>query len=475
MSTASGDHKDSLVVCQTNQGVEIRAGLLRLTHYVAVFEVYNSDQVLQMSELLQGFRIILLDRTVYAGRAVVTNLVNTGPLIVVEARLEESAFMLPSLKIGEPGEFLRDGFGDFLRQWQEAYKVRPEFKVVVADMQTFLMDLRLWLEQVELEIRSAPAANRLEMERQAAREIGESVVPAFSAMHERLENLSEDIEVELRPAHQNFAKRQLHSLVMCSPFAYRTYHKPLGYAGDYEMVNMIVRDPYEGGSLFAKVVNSWFLNQWPARAHRNRIQYLKDLLTQESLRAARHSRPVRILNLGCGPAREIQEFLAQGPLCDEAQFTLLDFNEETVRHASQVLEELRKRYGRRTIIQIQKKSVQHVLKEGARSVLGADGEHYDLIYCAGLFDYLPDRTCRQLMNIFYDWLAPGGLIAATNVVNCKPFRHMLEFVLDWNLIYRSQKQGLALAPDRVAPEDISLRRDPTAVNLFIEVRKAGRG
>jgi hypothetical protein len=79
------------------------------------------------------------------------------------------------------------------------------------------------------------------------------------------------------------------------------------------------------------------------------------------------------------------------------------------------------------------------------------------------------------MNIFYDWLAPGGLIAATNVVNCKPFRHMLEFVLDWNLIYRSQKQGLALAPDRVAPEDISLRRDPTAVNLFIEVRKAGRG
>ena len=148
-------------------------------------------------------------------------------------------------------------------------------------MQTFLADLRLWLEQVELEIRSAPSGNRLEMEQRAVHEIGRDMVPAFDAMHERLESVSEGIEAELRPVHQNFAKRQLHPLVMCSPFAYRTYHKPLGYAGDYEMVNMILRDPYEGGSLFAKVVNLWFLSQWPARAHRNRIKHLKGILKEE--------------------------------------------------------------------------------------------------------------------------------------------------------------------------------------------------
>jgi extracellular factor (EF) 3-hydroxypalmitic acid methyl ester biosynthesis protein len=475
MSTAKSDHKDSVVVCQTNQGTDIRAGLLRLTRYAAVFEVYNPDQVLQMSELLQDFHVILLGRTVYAGRAVVNNLVNTGTLVVVEAKLDESAFTVPSLEPGETGGFQRDGFSDFLRQWQGAYKVRPEFKVVVADMQTFLMDLRLWLEQVELEIRSAPAANRLELERQAALEIGDSVVPAFDAMHERLEHLSRDIEVELRPVHQNFAYRQLHSLVMCSPFAYRTYHKPLGYAGDYEMVNMIVRDPYEGASLFAKVVNLWFLRQWPARAHRNRIQYLKDLLTQEALRGARESRAIRVLNLGCGPAREVQEFIATNSLCEQTQFTLLDFNEETIRHASAALEECKRRHGRRTPIQVQKKSVQAILKERSRLVVESPEKRYDFIYCAGLFDYLPDRTCRQLMNIFYDWLAPAGLIAATNVVDCKPFRHMLEFVLDWHLIYRNERKGLALAPDRVAPDEVILRRDPTAVNLFIEVRKADHG
>ena len=475
MIMKSSEVKDSLVTCRTNDGVEARAGLLRLSRYVAIFEVYNPNQVFQLSEVLQDFQVLLLGRVVYSGRGVVNSLVNTGTMVVVEAKLDESSFKVSSFETSVAGGYAPDGFSGFLRQWQGVYKVRPEFKVVVADMQTFLLDLRLWLEQVELEIRSAPAANRLEMELQAAREIGESVVPAFSAMHERLESLSEEIETELRPAHKNFAYRQLHALMMCSPFAYRTYHKPLGYAGDYEMVNMIVRDPYEGASLYAKVVNLWFLSQWPARAHRNRIEYLKGLLVQEALRGERERRPMRVLNLGCGPAREVQEFVAANSLCEQAQFTLLDFNDETIRHTTGVLNECKRRHGRSTAIQIQKRSVQNILKERSKQVGEGAQKGYDLIYCAGLFDYLPDRTCRQLMNIFYDWLAPGGLVAATNVDDCKPFRHMLEFLLDWHLIYRSEKQGRALAPDRAPVDSVCLRRDPTTVNLFIEVRKGGHG
>ena len=474
MLKTNSDITDSFVTCQTSQGADVRAGLLHLTRYLAVFEIYNTDLAVCTSEVLGNFRVVLNGRTAFAGRAVVSKLVNTGAVMLCEAKLDEGGFNQDFLSSSSGSPQWRECFTEFLSQWQKVYRVRPEFKVVSADMQTFLAELRLWLEQAELEIRSAPAGDRLEMERSAAREVGEAVVPAFDALHERLEEFSEKIEEELRPVHQSFAKRQLHPLVMCSPFAYRTYHKPLGYAGDYEMVNMIMRDPYEGGSLFAKVVNLWFLSQWPARAHRNRVQYLKGLLEQESLRAARLSRPIRILNLGCGPAREIQEFLAQGPLCNEAEFTLLDFNEETVRHARQVLEELRTRYGRRTVIQIQKKSVQHVLKEGARPVLGQDGKNYDLIYCAGLFDYLPDRTCRQLMNIFYEWLAPGGLLAATNVDACKPFRHMLEFLLDWQLIYRNQNGAAKLLPDRAGAEAGRILSDPTGVNLFIEVRKPDR-
>jgi extracellular factor (EF) 3-hydroxypalmitic acid methyl ester biosynthesis protein len=466
--------KVSLVVCRSSQGLELRGSLLRLTRYQAAFEVYNPAAVLRLSEVLSDFKIIINDRTIYSGRAVLGGLINAGTVMVCEVKLDEEGFCIASFLPAHGATHLREGFGEFLHQWQTVYRVLPEFKVVVADMQTFLMDLRLWLDQAELEIRSAPTGDRTGMEADAVRELADTFVPAFDAMHERLESISEGIEPELRPVHQNFAKRQLHPLVLCSPFAYRTYHKPLGYAGDYEMVNMIMRDPCEGSSLFAKAVNLWFLSQWPARAHRNRIKYLRECLRQECLKGARRGQPIRVLNLGCGPACELQEFLAEDPLSEHAHFTLLDFNEETLQHTRRTLEESRKRFGRRTVLQLQRKSVHQVLKEGAKAV-SATHAAYDFIYCAGLFDYLPDRTCKQLMSIFYDWLAPGGLLAATNVDDCRPFRHMLEFVLDWHLIYRDTSKSATLLPEAAGPDLGRIQRDPTGVNVMIEARKAEHG
>ena len=112
-----------------------------------------------------------------------------------------------------------------------------------------------------------------------------------------------------------------------------------------------------------------------------------------------------------------------------------------------------------------------MLKDYSKSIAKPDSLKYDFIYCAGLFDYLPDRTCKQLSSIFYDWLLPNGLLVVTNVYNSKPFRHMLEFILDWHLIYRDKKKGELLAPQNASAEQVRVINDETGVNLFIEVRK----
>jgi extracellular factor (EF) 3-hydroxypalmitic acid methyl ester biosynthesis protein len=470
MKTGSGELKGSLVTGQTSQGAELRATLLRLTRYQAVFEIYNASMTLRTSEVLHEFRIVLNDLTVYSGGAVISNLINTGPLIVCEVTLEEGGFRTASFAPLDDLQNVGADFSQFLRQWQKIYKVLPEFKVVVADMQTFLADLRLWAEQVELEIRAMPGGDRIEIEQEHVQAIAASLVPAFDAMHERLEAISECIDPELRPVHQNFSKRQLHPLVLCAPFAYRAFHKPLGYAGDYEMVNMIVRNPYEGASVFAKLVNSWFLSQWPARAHRNRIEFLRQMLSLESRLAAQQGHPMRVLDLACGPAQEVQQFLAEDDFCDRAEFTLLDFNEETVEHARGVFEKLKREHHRQTLIQVRKNSVQQVLKEGQKPSNG-NRPSFDVIYCTGLFDYLSDHTCKLLLRILYDSVAPGGVLLVSNANDCKPFRHMLEFVLDWHLIYRDNKRLLSLAPPDAPPEGARLIQDPTGVNMFLELRK----
>ncbi len=63
---------------------------------------------------------------------------------------------------------------------------------------------------------------------------------------------------------------------MGSPFGHRTYHKPIGYAGDYEMMNMIYRNQPEGRSLFEKLIHLLLVSQWPAKSVRNRIAHLRE-------------------------------------------------------------------------------------------------------------------------------------------------------------------------------------------------------
>ena len=111
----NGDIKESLVVGQNSQGMEIRASPLRLTRYVAVFEIYNPALILRASEVLNDFKIVLRDRVIYSGQAVVRSLVDTGLVIVCEATLNELSWRdveFTSEMIGN-GK-LRDEFTSFI-------------------------------------------------------------------------------------------------------------------------------------------------------------------------------------------------------------------------------------------------------------------------------------------------------------------------------------------------------------------------
>jgi extracellular factor (EF) 3-hydroxypalmitic acid methyl ester biosynthesis protein len=472
MLTSNLAVKNSLVVCQNHQGMELRAGLSRLTRYLAVIEVYHPGLVVRLSEVLSHFQIIIQDRVVYNGRAVVRNLVSTGLALICEVALEEGSWAEVEFTQGMLADGrLRKEFGEFIGEWQKLYRVASDYKLIIADMQTFFMDLRLWLDQVELSIRSAPSGDRVGLEQAAAEEVAEPVIASVDALFDKFEAVAGGLEEELRPAHRSYMRRQLHPWILCSPFAYRAFAKPLGYAGDYEIVNMMARNAQEGGSLFAKAVNTWFLRQAPAQAHRNRIQYLGRHLLAETARVAGAGREARVQDVACGPAQEVQQFLREQPLSARARFTLLDFNEETIQYVQAALTGIRSSCGRSTGLQFVKKSVHAILKESGRSIERPSADQYDLVYCAGLFDYLSDQVCRRLMEIMYDWLAPGGLLIATNVEPSNPLRQGMEHLLDWHLVYRTGPELRALKPRAADPDSVFVRCDDTGVNVFLEVRK----
>ncbi|MBK9137890.1 MAG: class I SAM-dependent methyltransferase [Verrucomicrobia bacterium] len=466
-------NRDVLLTCRNSQGMGIRSTPVRLTRFDVVFEVYNPFSILQLSEVLNDFRITIGERLVYSGRATVSNLVNAGIMLLCEATLNDAWLDVDLFSPVSQRERLAGELEAFLHEANKARLIEPEFKVVVADMQTWLADLRRWLEQLELGIRSIPAGDRATHEREVIEQLHRPVVGETTELFTRFERIANNLPTEALPMHRTYMRRQLHPLVLCAPFPYRTYHKPLGYAGDYEMVNMILGDPLQGASLFAKTVNLWFLNQAPSVAHRNRITYLLENLVAETRRVAAQGRRARILNLGCGPAGEVQRFLRDHEVSSEADFLLWDFNPETLDYARTQLEGARARHGRRTELRFEQKSVHQLLRDAGRPM--PDTPRYDLVYCAGLFDYLSDRICQRLVNILYGFVAPGGLLIATNVDPSNPMRHGMEFLLEWHLIYRDQAQMRQLHPTGVAPACIATKSDDTGVNIYLEVRKPAGG
>lgn len=468
----SSEIKDSLVLFKTRQGAVYRATLLRLTRYLVAFENYDPDIVLRASEVLNDCRILIQDRTVYSGRGVVRNQLGVGLKTICEVTLDEAAW----IDLTPASEWVRNGrlggeFGQFIQEWQRTYKVRSDYKVIIADMHSFLSELRLFLDQVELSVKAAVLREQSKLEEEACEQLSHRVTTCVNALFERFEAIAQELDEALRPAHQNYMRRHLHPLVLCAPFANRTYHKPLGYAGDYEMVNMIVRNRHEGESLYAKVVNTWFLRQPPAEAHRNRVDYLAKVLSEETLRACRMHRPIRIFNMACGPAREVQKLISESPLSDQLRLTMLDFNEETLQYVRSTLDDLKNRHGRLFSVEYLKKSVHQILKESGSSKAAERRNGYDVVYCAGLFDYLSNPVCHRLMNLMYEWLSPGGLLLVTNVEPSNPLRNGMEHLLDWHLIYRTAQELRHLLPTKADQDVCCVRTDSTGVNLMLEVRK----
>lgn len=468
----------SKIVFRGDDGIEISGSLSRLTRHGAVFEIPDPHALtgLRVSEVLPEFKVIQGDRTLYSGRAVLRSQINSGSVLICESTLDEVSWTDLDFASVEarPGKWGAE-YNAFLDEWQKLYRIDREYKLVIADMHSFFSGLRFWLARVELGISSAPEIDRAARGREVADQLAEKIIPSMNELFDKFEDVAIRLEPNRRATHQNYMRQQLHSLVLAAPFAHRTFTKPLGYAGDYEMVNMILRNAPEGSTLFGKLLHAWFVRQQPAEAHRNRIDYLITKITEMTLKASAAGRTAKIFNMACGPASEVQRFISESALRSRTEFTLLDFNEETLKYTRQCIATSAVGVGPMPPVQYIKKSVHHLLKESVKKSSTPGEARYDLVYCAGLFDYLSDEVCSRLMGLMYDWVRPGGLLIATNVESNNPRRHGMDHLLDWPLIYRTAADMAKISPKTAHRDDVRSYSDDTGVNVFLEVTKPTHG
>lgn len=439
---------------------------MRLNRHSVVFEVYNPYSIVQLSEVLGHVCIRRGERSIYTGKAVVTNLVSTGLMLIVSASLVDPWSDLVGLA---PGPQLREEVGNFVHDWASSNRrLRPTYQVSVGNLRNFLQELSRWLEHGETEAGVTEPGTPPELQNEFAVDVVSTVSDKLNELFGTFEAEARQIPNDELAVHKAFARREVHPLLLCSPFMHRTYTKPLGYAGDYEMVNMILRDPYEGQNTYAKVINVAHLQVDVAKAHRNRIDKLTDYLVSEARRINNTGRAFRVLNVGCGPASEVQRYVENSWLADQTEFELLDFNHETLEYAEARISDMVRRHKRRTSLVFTHRSVHELLKLASRRGKKPGEPKFDLVYCAGLFDYLSDRICSRLLNLFYSWTLPSGLALVTNVHPHDPTRCRMEHLQEWSVLHRNEQQMLDLAPE-LGRQTVSM--EAMGLNVFLEARK----
>jgi extracellular factor (EF) 3-hydroxypalmitic acid methyl ester biosynthesis protein len=202
---------------------------------------------------------------------------------------------------------------------------------------------------------------------------------------------------------------------------------------------------------------------------RSRKDHLKSMLIQR-LQGAARGELTRIISVAAGPAQEVFETLSEArEIPGEVELVLFDQDKRALSFAFPRLQQLvASRWGSRVRIVYLHDSIKRLL---ADPMLFRQHGTFDIVLCAGLFDYLDQRKATLLTRSLYGSLAPGGSAWIGNVVPEVTARWLLEFHLDWYCDYKSREQTLAFATEGAPGAEVTIDVEPMGFNLFAVVTR----
>jgi extracellular factor (EF) 3-hydroxypalmitic acid methyl ester biosynthesis protein len=239
-----------------------------------------------------------------------------------------------------------------------------------------------------------------------------------------------------------------------SPIHHRARVKPLGYAGDFLLIDWIYTNKTAPSGL-GKRLDMVFQSYEAAEAVRNRKKFfIKKCLELIKLKKGR----VNVLNLGCGPCRDVLETYQASKNGKNLYFHCVDQEPKAIAYAKNLLSH----EPMQNNITLDCTNMFHL-----NTVL-----KYDLIWIAGLFDYLEDRVANLLLKKIWRYLKEDGQIIFGNFSPKNPTRKGMEAGCRWYLIHRSAQELAKLCTDSKIPfREIDIESEPLGINLFCSIKK----
>ena len=255
-------------------------------------------------------------------------------------------------------------------------------------------------------------------------------------------------------------KHDISEVIWTCPLTSRSFSKPRGYAGDAELLdhiyglgaaNLAPHPATLGGRIYFYTVNT------PAcQAVRRR----REIIAAEIDRCAARTGAGRanLLSIACGHLREalLSHALNERAI---ARFVAVDQDEDSLSEIARCYAGLG--------VETMKGSVRNII---GRKLVFAD---MDLVYAAGLFDYLIEPVAMRLIERMFSFLRPGGRLLIANFTPVVPDIGYMETFMDWKLIFRTGEELRALFKPLAERENllVDIFEDEAGVIAYAAVEK----
>jgi len=240
------------------------------------------------------------------------------------------------------------------------------------------------------------------------------------------------------------------------PYTHRAFAKPRGYAGDAVMLDFVYCGQPPAGTSEPGATVFAVTTRGPMGLS---VLFRRSLLKAYVDDVVATTPGFRILSVASGHCRELQgSLLLEGE--SSGDFLALDQD-------ASCCEQVAADYPH-PVVRSEPCTVRTLIG-GAAAALGK----FDLVYSAGLYDYLPDPVATKLTAVLTRCLRPGGRLVIGNFLPTSSGRGYMSQFMDWHLRYRSESELVAMFGEGPGPR-VRTAADPHGNVVYAEYR-SGHG
>lgn len=259
-----------------------------------------------------------------------------------------------------------------------------------------------------------------------------------------------------------FLQRELLPYLFLTRTAERSYTKPRGYAGDYLTIEYLYQNQPEGSGRLGPLLDQCFLNLPVAKAVRNRRSLLSEKIMD--VISKKGGETAEVTSLACGPAEEIFDVFSQLDDPTRLRVKLLDMDFQALAFVS----ERRDKMKLKSQIKLLNENLIYLAAGREKANIG----NQDLVYSIGLIDYFNDKFVIALLRFVHEILRPGGKVILGNFHPRNPTKALLDYILDWELIHRTEEDMNRLFSASVFDSPCTeICFEDERINLFAECVK----